>query len=80
MVKQLLAAKADPKAKNTMQIGAFTMFIGINAEAAKALLDAGYRADAKEKAMLQAMLASEKDPAKRRLYQRALGGGGFNVE
>ncbi len=80
VVKQLLAAKADPKAKNTMQIGAFTMFIGINAEAAKALLDAGYRADAKEKAMLQAMLSAEKDPGKRKLFQRALGGGGFDVE
>jgi len=51
-----------------------------NAEAvapsgAGALLDAGFRAGAKERETVLAMLQGEKDPAKRKLLTRALGSG-----
>ena len=73
VIKQLIAAKADLRARNGTQISAFPLFLVTSPGAAGALLDAGYRADAKDRGMLQGMLAGEKDPTKRKLIQRALG-------
>lgn len=75
LVKQLVAGKADVNARNGMQMSAFSILISVNPDAAEALLDAGYRADARERAMFKAMLGAEKDPGKRRLLTRAMAGG-----
>jgi HEAT repeat protein len=73
VVKQLVAAKADVRARNASGLTAFTMFVLTSPSGAGALLDAGYRASGAERATLQSMLQGEKDPARRRLLQRALG-------
>jgi len=72
LVKQLLAAKADPRARNGSGLSAFPSFVLTSASGAAALLDGGYRPDAKERATLQSMLAAERDPARKKLLTRAL--------
>jgi len=72
LVKQLLAAKADPRARNGSGLTAFPSFVLTSASGAAALLDGGYRPDAKERATLQSMLAAERDPARKKLLTRAL--------
>ena len=78
LIRQLIAAKAKVGAKNASQISAFPLFVVTSPGAAAALLDAGYRPDAKERITVQAMLEGERDPAKRKLLVRALATG--NVE
>ena len=73
LVRQLIAAKADLRAKNAMQLSAFTLFVIGSPDAAAALLDAGYRPDAKERVTVKAMHDAERDPAKRKVLARALG-------
>lgn len=72
LVKQLLAAKADPRARNGSGLSAFPSFVLTSASGAAALLDGGYRPDAKERATLQSMHDAERDPAKKKLLARAL--------
>ena len=72
LVKQLIAAKADIRARNASQLTAFPLFVVTSPGAAAALLDAGYRPDAKERVTVQAMLDGERDPAKRKVLARAL--------
>lgn len=74
-VKQLIAAKADIHAANASGLSSFTSFVLTSPGGAAALLDAGFRVGAKERATVQAMLQGEKDPAKRKLLTRALGTG-----
>jgi HEAT repeat protein len=73
LVKQLLAARADPRARNASGLTAFPSFVLTSPSGAAALLDAGYRPDAKERATLQSMHDAERDPAKKKLLARALG-------
>lgn len=72
-VKLLVAAKADVRARNASGLSAFTMFLLTSPSGAAALVDAGYRASGSERSTLEGMLQAEKDPAKRKLLQRALG-------
>ena len=72
-VKQLIAAGADPRAPNASGLSSFTSFVITSPGGAAALLDAGFRANARERETIQAMLQGEKDPAKRKLLSRALG-------
>jgi HEAT repeat protein len=71
MVRRLLAAGADMALPNATGTSSFASFVVINPAAAEALLEAGFRFSPQEAEQYREWIASEADPVKRRLLERA---------
>jgi ankyrin repeat protein len=71
MVRRLLAAGADMNQPNASGMSSFASFVVVNPAAAEAMLEAGFHFSPQEAAQYKDWIASEADPAKRKLLERA---------